>query len=261
MTDELFRVRMRTTPTIGEWRAAIVGAAAALQLELSEPALAVLFAQWALETGHGHACWNWNLGNVRARAGQPYTLLGGAWECGRVVPVGATLIDPPAGAQCPAGQVAYLLPNATQKFAAFDSLDEGASTYLGFLLRPVYARAWEQVMRGDAVGFAHVLKQFGYYTADEGAYAHGLASISRDYFAAIAAMVPADPTPTRPETPESIGAATSLRAGDGVKTFDPDQTAPDGNWSLFSFAEDLIVHLRGSLVCPTCEDTPTMEAA
>jgi hypothetical protein len=62
-------------------------------------------------------------------------------------------------------------------FRAYASLDDGARDYV-HLMRTRFAGAMAPASRGDLDGFAHALKQSGYYTAAEKDYAKGLASLS-----------------------------------------------------------------------------------
>lgn len=144
---------------------------------MSDVAMAVLYGQFAFETGWGRSCWNWNLGNVRTGPIKPpapvgwegdYTELKSADEYinGKRVIVGGY-------------------------FRAFLSLAEGSAEHLTFLsgLRR-YANAW-RVLNGPAsqaveseapaiaTAFVAALKAGGYFTGDEKAYASGVADIAR----------------------------------------------------------------------------------
>jgi flagellum-specific peptidoglycan hydrolase FlgJ len=62
-------------------------------------------------------------------------------------------------------------------FRAYGSLNEGADDYVA-LLRKRFPAAIAAAERGDVDGFAHGLKQAGYYTAAESDYAKALHSIA-----------------------------------------------------------------------------------
>lgn len=62
-------------------------------------------------------------------------------------------------------------------FRAYATIDDGARDYV-HLMRTRFAGALDPAARGDVEGFAHALKQSGYYTAAEKDYAKGLASLS-----------------------------------------------------------------------------------
>ncbi len=194
--DPLFRPRTRTPVSIPDFFAA-VGEALGGSVPLE--GIATLWAQYAIETGRGSACWNLNLGNKRANDGEKYTELAAAWECGSHIPPGARQIEKPAGAECPAGQLYYLPTN--QRFAAYDTLAEGAAGYIALLRRPRYKGALDVALTGDAERFAHELKARGYFTADVGPYAAGLKSLKAEALRAIAAL-PSLPPGTPPPPPD-----------------------------------------------------------
>lgn len=172
MTDPLERPTTLTVPTHEGWSEAMrLASCELLYSALSDDALSVCWAQWALETGRGRSCFNWNLGNRKARRDEPFMLLR-TWE----------IID---------GKRVVL----DDRFAAFDSLEAGAADYLAFLLRPQYARAWGAFCAGDAVLAARELKRLGYYTADEGEYARGLVSLAAEFKRTIAGLVCPDTEP------------------------------------------------------------------
>lgn len=144
----------------------------------TQAAVAVAWSHFALETGYGQYCWNYNLGNHRwygPTETPDYVVLAAAWECGDSVPDGATAA-PEHDAGCSGSQVAYY-PNASgQQFAAFPTLSAGMDAYLTFL-HDHYPESFAAMLAGDVAGFSHGLKQRGYYTADEGAYTAKLQSI------------------------------------------------------------------------------------
>lgn len=122
----------------------------------SRGALLVLLAHWALETGFGHGCHHWNLGNKKhvQGDGRNYTM----FRCNEIVAGKVVWYDPPAPATW---------------FCAYDTLDAGAGDYL-MGLRGRFRSAWPFVLAGDVPGFCHALKLAGYYTADEALYTAGV---------------------------------------------------------------------------------------
>ena len=124
--------------------------------------VSVLLAQIAQETGF-RACWNFNLGNVKASAAgsvadaYDYCELEGVWEIENGARV--DLIKGAPGTQ----------------FRAFATLDEGAAFYLATLFRH-FAAAWPAVVAGDPLEFAVALKRAHYYTAPLEDYARGLSA-------------------------------------------------------------------------------------
>ena len=123
----------------------------------SSDSVSVLLAQIAQETGFC-ACWNFNLGNVKARPsaiGPDYCELEGVWE----VRDGE--------------RVELLKGEPGTQFRAFRNLDEGTAAYLDILTHR-FASAWPAVVSGDPLAFAVALKRAGYYTAPLEDYARGL---------------------------------------------------------------------------------------
>lgn len=146
--------------------------------------LLVLLAQSALETGFWHACWNWNLGNVKAVRGDGYDYY--QIRCNEVINGRIVWIDP---------------PDPGCSFRSFDTLDEGSLHYL-MQLRGRFRPAWPAVIEGDPVGFCHLLKQSGYFTADEGLYTAG---VVRCYHQIDATIAPDTlPDPIKPELPDVV---------------------------------------------------------
>lgn len=168
---------MRTVPSLPEWRDAVLGAYKTLRGEgedLSDAALSVLWAQFALETGRGNYCWNWNLGNIKWSPGRDYSILR-TYEI-----VDGKRVD------------------LDDRFRAFESIDQGALDYLSFLLRASYAKAWEAVLSGDPSRFAHVLKTLGYYTENEEVYRRNVASLAAEFLRKVPPrVVEAPQAPTR----------------------------------------------------------------
>ena len=121
--------------------------------------VSVLLAQIAQETGF-RACWNFNLGNVKARPsaiGPDYCELAGVWEIQNGERIELKMGEP-----------------GTQ-FRAFRTLNEGAAAYLEVLAHR-FADAWPAVVAGDPIAFAVALKRAHYYTAPLDDYTRGLSS-------------------------------------------------------------------------------------
>jgi flagellum-specific peptidoglycan hydrolase FlgJ len=136
---------------------------------------AVLFAQYAFETGWGKYCFNYNLGNVRAF--EAYTKnplndwfeLPGAWE----------IVD---GKRVVAGGY----------FRSHESLDAGMAAHLAFLAGLDRYRLAFQVLQEAALAnatkanadsfarrFVRALKAAGYFTGDATDYENGASSIAQ----------------------------------------------------------------------------------
>ena len=166
-----------TTATVAELSRALVhswGEATAP----SADGLAVLVAQWALETGWGKSCHAWNLGNVKSVQGDghDYTFFA-CWEVLTKAQAAsalatATLRADGTGPNVTTGkarndgkvEVWFYPDHPGCRFRAFDSLEHGAAAYLA-KLRSRFARAWPYVEAGDPSGFAAALKSQGYFTA------------------------------------------------------------------------------------------------
>jgi len=121
----------------------------------SSDSITVLLSQIAQETGW-RACWNYNLGNVKASKGQDYCELAGVWEIGK----NGERIEIPKGA--PGSQ-----------FRAFATLELGVAAYLSILFKG-FASAWPAVLAGDPHEFAVLLRKAKYYTAPLEDYSRGL---------------------------------------------------------------------------------------
>jgi hypothetical protein len=122
--------------------------------------IAVIYAQWGLETGLGTFCWNNNIGNVKAHdipgVVVEYCALSGVWEIinGRRI----TLKPEDPGAW----------------FRSFPTLDLGVASHLDLLRNKRYKIAWSAVEQGNPILFARLLKQQGYYTAPEADYSRAM---------------------------------------------------------------------------------------
>lgn len=190
-----------TTPTRDEFVSSMRRALMAEGLPvLSTLSIALLFAQFAFETGWGRYCFCYNLGNVRASsgwiaAGGDYFELPSAWEIvkGKKVVTGG-------------------------KFRAHRDLDEGCEDHVLFLSSlSTYAPAWavivaaanieqhdvsEFVVAHYAERFVTRLKEGGYFTGDELEYIHGVASIAQAFIKSVA--FDSMDSITQPDTPQAL---------------------------------------------------------
>jgi hypothetical protein len=139
----------------------------------SRPPLLILLAHWALETGFGHGCHNFNLGNKKhvRGDGRDFTM----FRCTEVIGGKVVWFDP---------------PDPTTWFVAFPTLAAGAADYLAGLMRH-FGAAWLDVVAGDAAKFCHDLRVAHYYTADEASYTAGVLRCLHQ----IDAALPADLSP------------------------------------------------------------------
>jgi len=132
--------------------------------------VAVLLAQWALETGEGASMIQWNIGNVKASQSNPDT--SGAPNYVRYLT--REYIN---------GAYVSMLQN----FRAFATLEDGVGWYLQNM-RTQWTNAWPSVLAGDPQGFAVGLrnqKPFGYYTAPASTYAAGVQRYFDKYLGSI----------------------------------------------------------------------------
>lgn len=151
--------------------------------------LCVLAAQVQLECGVGMPyCHCFNFGNIKATSkDETYTY----YKCNEIVPasMGAQMI-----ANCnndggkayitskrPDGKVVIWFEpkNKYCKFKAYETKEQGAVAHLTFLKNRYvkYPALWDSIITGDPQLFAHYLKVYKYYTADESLYTRGVMRI------------------------------------------------------------------------------------
>lgn len=154
----------RTSFSLDDFAAAIRAACP----ELSRLAAGIIWAQYALETGRGSACWNNNIGNVKvtqgqAAAGVPLYMLPNTWE----------IIH---------GKREVFQPDDPQTwFRWFPDLESGMVHHVGFLRDRRYKPAWPAVLAGDPTAFTVELKRLGYFTAPLQAYAGGMRHLHAEW--------------------------------------------------------------------------------
>lgn len=153
--------------------------------------VALLLAQWALETGRGASMFCFNVGNVKSvpRDGRSWTF----FRCNEVLKP-ASVERAIAAAQQRTDdvgldavrsktdpRVVWFYPsNPAARFRAFDSLHAGVVDYLR-LLHTRFAKAWPHVLAGDVPAFSRALRAMVYYTADETTYTAGLVSLAQEF--------------------------------------------------------------------------------
>jgi hypothetical protein len=157
----------RTAVTAPELRAAI---GRAYQRMTGKPPTSALLdtlsAQASLETGSGSSMYNFNFGGIKGAG-----------------PHGET-------ANCMTHEVTDSRQvTVRQGFRSYRSLDEGADDYV-HVLSTTFGTALSKAQVGDVNGFAHALKQRGYYTASEADYASALRSLSGAGSAAGSGLLP-----------------------------------------------------------------------
>lgn len=151
MTESLVPT-VRTTPSTAEFIHAFLEASR--DPSLGQKQLAVIWAQWALETGTGKNCYNWNLGNVKHVKGDgyDYMALKGVWE----------IVN---------GKRVELSPeNPGSWFRSLPSLVEGMRDHIELIRDKKFKAAWPSILAGNPVEFAKQLRLRGYYTASLESY-------------------------------------------------------------------------------------------
>lgn len=124
----------------------------------SKKQIAVIWAQNSLETGGTTSMYCNNIGNAKYVANASdgpeikYCMLANTWEIEN------------------GKKVYYQPPSPVTWFRAFDTLADGVSFHFNFLRNNRYKVAWSAVEAGNPSQFSKLLKQQGYYTADESAY-------------------------------------------------------------------------------------------
>jgi hypothetical protein len=123
--------------------------------------LAILFAQFGLETGYGKFAHCYGYGNIKSSPNDGY--FWSEFTCNEIID-GKTVYYSPPSIYC--------------RFRAFKTPYDGAINYIGFLLQKKgYANAWAEVIKGDPVNFCAQLKASHYFTADLSEYTRGVVSI------------------------------------------------------------------------------------
>lgn len=122
----------------------------------SREVLSCLYAQWALETGAGYRMFNWNFGGVKANPIR--------YQGGRV------FLNTTEGEQ----------RTPTQRwFRAYSSAEEGASDYLGVLLRNHGEAVRQVVASNNPALYVPGIRRSGYFTGPEADYARNVSRLSR----------------------------------------------------------------------------------
>lgn len=172
----------RTVTSRDELRAALGRSFEQVMGEAPTPAaLDILSAQASLETGRGRSMYNFNFGGIKGAGPGGLTTVARTheWE-------GGTRYETHA------------------HFRAYGSLDEGAQDFLSLLHRR-YGDAVAAATRGDVDGYAHALKERGYFTGPEGRYANDLRGLLG--------------LPRVPEAPAPGGGAPALDGAAGASAF------------------------------------------
>ena len=179
----------RTPVSPADLRAAIGRAYTKVTGKATSAALLdTLTAQASLETGRGGAMYNYNFGGIKGHSASGDTadyltheILGGQDV------------------------------KIKQGFRAYASLDAGAEDYVK-VLQKRFGGALDVAQTGNVDGFAHALKQAGYYTASESSYAAALRSLAGS---STSTVVPGGATPVNAASAPGAGTVNGL-SGDSL---------------------------------------------
>jgi len=143
----------------------------------------ILMAQWALETGWGKYCHNYNLGNVKSSNGDGYDYT--YFACNEILKTAqaqAYAAKSPDTAKITVYRkdgtaIIWFYPDHPGcRFRAFHTLLEGATDHIS-IVHKRFSKAWPAVIAGNPAQYSHMLRQQGYYTADESSYTKTLVSV------------------------------------------------------------------------------------
>ncbi len=163
--------------------------------EIGELGARTLAAQFALETGSGRHCYNFNLGNHKAGANEPHMYLRGVWEGVPRATFERLRADPTFGelvreetpreiaqkghlVQPGNIVIAFAPPHPVARFRSHATVEDGVSRFVS-LHRRIGNRVPEFLVAlrlGDTRGAARILGSSAvrYYTGNVDAYAQGM---------------------------------------------------------------------------------------
>lgn len=152
--------------------------------------LALLWSQWALETGRGKSIWCYNFGNIKKNYkpddGHDWCM----FRCSEIINGKNKWFDP---------------PSPQTHFRAYPTMVDGAFDYINFLAKKTrYAKAWEQVKKGNPAAFSHELKVAGYYTANEELYTKGVVKLTEEFKKKADKLLAWAPPVSKPAEPDPI---------------------------------------------------------
>jgi len=133
----------------------------------SDRALALLWAQSALETGRWKSIHCFNFGNIRKvhnpDDGHCFTM----YEGNEIIKGKSIWFKP---------------PEPLSHFRGYKSVIEGAEDYISLVSqRKRYKKAWAMVMAGDPIGYCRELKAAGYFTANLDHYTKPVVSLTNEF--------------------------------------------------------------------------------
>jgi hypothetical protein len=180
----------RTPVTRADMRASIARAYEKVKGHVaSEATLDILTAQASLETANGSKMNNFNFAGIKGHGPSGLTAKYQTFEF-----IDGKRVDMVDG------------------FRAYQSLDEGAVDYVN-VLGARFGKALSRAELGDVSGFAHELKQSGYYTASEDSYRNALEGIVGHKLAGVAAQ--GGMAPTAPMDSDTLSRIMDMMRGGG----------------------------------------------
>ena len=166
----------------------------------SDKSLAVLWAKSCLETGWWKYIHCFNFGNIKKRRATKFVTDDGhyftMYRCSEVLNGKEYYFDP---------------PHYQTHFCAYKKVEDGAEHYIEFVSKKKrYAKAWEEVIKGDPRAYSHELKKAGYYTATESRYTAGVVRLfdkfmaNKEEYLAWRPAPDTDPSPPPVEVEEEL---------------------------------------------------------
>lgn len=159
----------------------------------SDNSLAVLWSKSCLETGRWKHIHRYNFGNIKRKIDDKINLFT-MFECGEevsLVTAQKMITEDPERISIVRTYIENGIKKASIKikpghlwsqFTAHTTAEDGAEFYIRFVSQKArYAKAWQKVILGDPVGYAHELKVAGYYTADEKQYTNGVLRLFNEF--------------------------------------------------------------------------------
>lgn len=148
---------VKTPITMADFARALIRTMRAMNIEPTKAACGVFWSQYALETGAGGFCFNFNLFNHKVtaamtNAGVPFMMLANTWE----------MVD--------GIKRVFQPPSPVTWFRAYASFEAAMSDHINSVRSGRYASSWPAVVAGDLDAYAIELHNHGYFTASVKSY-------------------------------------------------------------------------------------------
>lgn len=159
---------------------------------LSHEARCILMAHWALETGRGRKCMNYNIGNFKALPGRDWCYFT-TWERIQGTKAHEMLEASTTDAPCEfvsqlpslAVIIKFKPKHPAAKFCAYLTFEKGLKDYIRHL-QARFPDVWTAMAQGDPVAFTDALWADRYFTGDLGVYTQSIRSLWHEYTATYA---------------------------------------------------------------------------